>query len=49
MTNFNNKLLFILNLVLSMPHGNMIIDVKLHPINSLDISNQARQAITSSK
>ena len=33
---------FILNLVLSMPHGNMIIVMKLHPINPLDISNQAK-------
>ena len=33
---------FILNLVLSMPHGNMVIFMKLHPINPLNISNQAQ-------
>ena len=37
----NSEVCFILNLVLSMPHGNMIIVIKLHPINPLDISNQA--------
>ena len=32
-----------------MPHGNMIIVIKLHPINPLDISNQAKSIITSNK
>ena len=32
-----------------MPHGNMIIVIKLHRINPLDISNQAKKIITSNK
>ena len=32
-----------------MQHGNIIIVMKLHPINPLDISNQAKQIITSNK
>ena len=32
-----------------MPHGNKIIFMKLHPINPLDISNQAKYIITSNK
>ena len=37
-----NSVFFLLNLVLSMPHGNIIIVIKLHPTNPLDISNQAK-------
>ena len=40
---------FILNLVLSMSHGNILIVMKLHPINPLDISNQAKLIITGNK
>ena len=32
-----------------MPQENIIIVIKLHPINPLDISNQAKWIITSKK
>ena len=41
-TKFNSVILFILNLVLSMPHKNMVIVMKLHSIYPLGISNQAQ-------
>ena len=40
---------FILDLVLSMPRGNIIIVMKIHSINPLDISNQAKWIARSNK
>ena len=37
---FNIVFCFILDFVLSMPHGNMIVDMKLHHISPMDFSNQ---------